>query len=275
MRSGISPNPSPFRAPAVLLAAAVLLSACPPARAYDLGTDRKISPRRPVEINAAQLRFDRLKGLTLFTGHVKAVHDRLILWADQIRALEVNQEATAEGHVRVVDRGAGLTLTCGNLEYQNRMNLMTAHDHPRLTARDEKGRPVTILGRQMVLDSEKKTVQINQNVRILHPDGRAQAQKALFLAGEDKVILEEDPVVTTGEGVLSGRRITTNLGEDRSLFVEGMADAVFDPQADSTSPVPGTPGKGRPGADATPVAKPGPFGHNGPRPMPGPPQGPR
>jgi lipopolysaccharide export system protein LptA len=144
---------------------------------------------------------------------------------------------------------------------------MTAHDHPRLTALDEKGRPVTILGRQMELDSEKKTVEINQNVQILHPDGRAEAQKALFLAGEDKVILEEDPVVTTPQGVLSGRRITTNLGEERSLFVEGMADAVFNPE-DGPASSAADAAKGRRGTGAGPVAKPAPLGHNGRSPTP-------
>ena len=195
--------------------------------AYEIKDNRDVSSKKPVNISAIQLIFDRLKGLTLFKGKVKAVHDNVTLTANEIRALSENREASAEGQVKVVDPTAAMTLTCGNLEYQDLMNLMTAHDHPLLTSLDENGRPITAQGRQMELDSEKKTVVINQNVQIVHEDGRAEAQKATFLAKEDKFILEEGPKMFVGNGQLSGRRIVSSLGGDRSVVVEGMADAVF------------------------------------------------
>jgi lipopolysaccharide export system protein LptA len=195
--------------------------------AYDIKDSREVSPKKPVNISAVQLIFDRLKGLTLFKGGVKAVHDNVTLTANELRALSENREASAEGQVKVVDPTAAMTLTCGNLEYQDLMNLMTAHDHPLLTSLDENGRPITARGRQMELDSEKKTVVIHQNVQIIHEDGRAEAQKATFLAKEDKFILEEDPKMFVPNGKLSGRRIVSNLGGNRSILVEGMADAAF------------------------------------------------
>ncbi len=220
--------------------------------AFEAENDQKVTSQKPVNISSHQLTFEKLKGLTLFTGDVKATHDKIILLSDEIHAMEDNREATANGHVHVVDSSQGITLTCGNLEYQDLMELMTAHDHPVLTTLDENGHPITITGRQMEVDSKKKTVVINQNVQIIHRDGHAEAQKATFLSQDDKFVLEEDPKVFTDNGLLTGRRIVSSMGGDRNVFVEGMADAIFNPNGKpvtasmdnktgkSGSPTPGT-----------------------------------
>ncbi len=189
----------------------------------------QVSPKKPVSINSSQLIFDKLNGLTLFKGKVKALHGTVVLTADEIRAFSQNNAATAKGHVKVVDKSQAVTLTCGNLEYQDLMETMTAHDHPILTSVDGAGKPVTILGRQMELDSIKKTVVVNQNVKISQASSDAEAQKATFLANENKLVLENDPKVYTSNAQISARRITTNLGEGKSFFAEGMADALFNP----------------------------------------------
>ncbi len=209
---------------------------------YEIQEHRNVNSRKPVSINANQLTFDRLKSLTIFKGKVKALHDKVTLNSDELRAVSDNHEATALGHILVVDSSTGMTLTCGNLEYQDLMDLMTAHDHPLMTAPDEKGLPITIMGRQMVLDSEKKTVQINQDVSILQADGKAEAQKATYVSAEDKLILEDDPKVQLKGGDMSGRRIVSGFGEDRTIICEGMAEANFYPQGKSasSSPVSGT-----------------------------------
>ncbi|HEY5037932.1 MAG TPA: LptA/OstA family protein, partial [bacterium] len=170
---------------------------------------------------------DRLKSLTLFKGNVKATHGKEVLTSDEIRAVSQNREATAAGHVKVVDSAMSSTLTCGNLEYLDQMNTMTAHDHPLMVSLDQSGRPISIQGRQMELDSQKKTVVINQNVQIIHESGRAEAQKATFLSKENQLILEEDPKVFVNNGQLSGRRIVSDLGGENRVLVEGMAEAYF------------------------------------------------
>ena len=134
-------------------------------KAYEMKNRQDVSSRKPVNISAIQLIFDRLKGLTIFTGNVHAIHDKVVLTAQSIQALEDYEEATAKGHVKVVDNSESMTLTCGNLEYQDLMELMTAHDHPLLVTLDEKGNPVSVEGRQMELDSVKKSVVVNQNVQ--------------------------------------------------------------------------------------------------------------
>lgn len=228
-KSKIFPSLSPFNLRGCLAAFIFFEGISALLYAYEIKNDKEVSSRKPVLVTAYQLTFDRPRGLSLFTGNVKAIHDKVVLLADEISALEGNREATAEGHVHVVDNGQGITLTCGNLEYEDMMDLMTAHDHPLLTTLDENGSPITVLGRQMEVDSAEKTVVVNQNVQIFHKEGRAESQKATFLSAEDKFILEDDPKVYTDNGLLSGRRIVSNLGQDRSLLVEGMADAIFNP----------------------------------------------
>ena len=193
----------------------------------------KITRKKPVSISSSQLTFDKLKGLTLFKGKVKALHGTVILTADEIRAFSDDNVATATGHVKVVDKTQSVTLTCGNLEYQDMMEMMTAHDHPMLVSLDSDKKPVTILGRQMIVDSDNKTFVVNQNVQIDQAQVNAEAQKATFYANENKLVLEDDPRVYTSSAQITGRRITTNLGEEKSFFAEGLADAVFNPSGEA------------------------------------------
>lgn len=217
---------------------AVSLGLAVPVLAYEIKKDQEVSSKKPVQISADQLTFDRPKGMTLFTGNVKALHDQITLLTEKLQALEDNQEASAQGHVLVMDLSQGITLTCGNLEYEDRMDLMTAHDHPLMTTLDEGGNPISVTGRQMELDSEKKTVVINQNVLIQNGDGKAESQKATFLSQEDQFILEDDPKFTTPSALLTGRRILSNLSGDRGVIVEGMADAYFNPTGGPVSVAP-------------------------------------
>jgi lipopolysaccharide export system protein LptA len=238
--------------PLQVLSLVCLWALAPMALGYEIQEHRTITPKKPVNISADQLNFDRLKSLTIFTGKVKAIHDKVTLNSDIMRAISDNRNATALGHVLVVDSSNGMTLTCGNLDYQDLMDLMTAHDHPLLTAQDEKGLPITVIGRQMVFDSVAKTVQINQDVSILHADGKAEAQKATYLSAEDKFVLEDDPKVEMTDGQMSGRRIVSNFGEDRSIICEGLAEADFYPQGKSASaPVSGTSPANPQGASAS------------------------
>jgi len=202
--------------------------------AYEIDPKREVSNKKPVNITSSQLTFDRLKGLTVFKENVRAVHSPLVMDSDLLKSIEGNKEATAEGHVKVVDSSASITLTCGSLEYLDLMNTMTAHDHPLLVSLDEDGIPITIRGRQMELDSLKKTVVINQNVEIVHENGKGEAQKATYYSGEQKFILEDQPRIYTANGQISGRRIVSKLGGDRSVIAEGMADAIFNPNGPVT-----------------------------------------
>ncbi len=228
MKSRISMNPrNSNRVIAGVLACLWMVLAPGVILGYEINDHSHVSSKKPVRITANQLTFDRLNSLTLFKGYVVATHEKVKLRSDQLRAISDNREATALGHVKVVDSSSAMTLTCGNLEYLDLMSTMTAHDHPVLTAVDENGMPLTVKGRQIEMDSENKTVAVNQNVDFTSADGHAIAQKALYISREDKLILEGEPSITYQNGKISGRRITSHLGQDRSVFSEGMAEAVF------------------------------------------------
>jgi lipopolysaccharide export system protein LptA len=233
MTSPIINKPSPFNRTWLFLALLALSFSAVEARADDTkAASKQVTRKNPVSISSSQLTFDKLKGLTLFKGKVKALHGTVVLTADEIRAFSDDNVATAKGHVRVVDKTQSVTLTCGNLEYQNMMEVMTAHDHPMLVSVDNNKKPVTILGRQMVIDSENKTFVVNQNVEIHQGETNVEAQKATFFGNDNKLILENDPRVYTSSAEISARRITTNLGEDKSFFAEGLADALFNPNGE-------------------------------------------
>jgi lipopolysaccharide export system protein LptA len=226
--------------------------------AYEVKDDREVSAQKPVHITASQLSFDRVRGLTIFKGNVRATHQDVTLTADEVRALSGNRQATVEGHVKVSDPTVPLSLSCGVLEYQDMMDLMTAHGDPLLSSLDEDGRPVTVTGRQMEMDAVKKTVRINQDVRITHEWGKGKAGKATYLAREDKFIMEDSPAILVPNGWLTGRRITSRLGGDRSVFVEGFAEGLFDPEGKPVAPPGESPaGTGSPTDPAAPRPTPG------------------
>ncbi len=262
MKSKISVNPRNSEWKSVGNSAWFLLCLVPAVvLGYEINDHSNISSKKPVRITANQLTFDRLNSLTVFKGYVVATHEKVRLKTDQLRAFSDNREATALGHVKVVDSSSGMTLTCGNLEYLDLMETMTAHDHPLLTAMDENGMPLTVQGRQIELDNDKKTVAVNQNVDVSSADGHATARNAVYISREDKLILEGDPSVAYGNGKISGRRIISNLGQNRRVFAEGMAEAVFSTDSSGNTSTalrgnstPGVPGKGPgslPGGDSS------------------------
>src|SRR5581483_4393545 len=115
MRSKLFLNPNLFKTLVLVVLSAIGFSGWTLARAYEMQTHSEVSAQKPVKIAADQLTFDRLQGLTLFTGNVKAVHEQILLLSNRIRALEDNREASAEGKVQVIDSSQSITLSCGNL----------------------------------------------------------------------------------------------------------------------------------------------------------------
>src|SRR5579871_6470656 len=125
MTSPTSKNPNPSDAQLtlrVLVGLLAFFSGFLFSRAMDTVTGKgQITAKKPVSISSSQLTFDKLRGLTLFKGKVKALHGTVILTADEIQAFSDTNAATAKGHVKVIDKTQSVTLTCGNLEYQDLM----------------------------------------------------------------------------------------------------------------------------------------------------------
>jgi lipopolysaccharide export system protein LptA len=208
--------------------------------------DVKVSPKKPVEVNADELTFDRESGRTVFKGKVHVLHDKIDLGADEVRAVSGNRQATAEGGVTVVDGSMSATLSCGHLDYLDQMRIISAHEKPHFTTVDDDDQPVTLDGRQIEFYSEQKMALANQDVVLFHPRGKATAGRATYLKGENRVILEQEPKVFNEYGDVTGRRMTAYLGEHR-LVVEGDVSATFyptpQPSGGSITSKPGPPGK--------------------------------
>jgi lipopolysaccharide export system protein LptA len=193
-----------------------------------LESDAKISSKRPVEIDSNELTFERETGRTIFKGDVKVKHRPTTLEADEVNAVSGNRQAVAEGKVVVVDSGMSATLTCGHLEYKDQMRYITAHDNPHLTSVDNEGQPVTLDSRQMEFFSDQRMAIANQNVKVTHSQGEAQAGRATYLKDEGRLVLEEEPKVEHALGSITGRRITAYLDQDR-IVAEGNVQAFFYP----------------------------------------------
>ena len=156
----------------------------------DVENRQKISGGKPVNISSNQLKFDRVNGLTLFSGDVKVLHDGLVMNSDLLQASEGNRMASALGNVKVDDLKSNLHLSCGNLDYNDLMSQITAHDHPVLSTVDETGLPVTILSRQMELYEQEKKVIAHQDVEILRDASRSESQLATFdVPKSDQLVL--------------------------------------------------------------------------------------
>lgn len=187
-----------------------------------------VSPKKPLEISSRELTYDRREGLTVFRGDVKVTHGAVTLTARELRAVSGSRFATAEGDVRVVDASQGVTLTCSHLEYRDFLGRMSAHGEPVLTGADEAGRPVTLRSRQMEYEAESGRATANQAVEIEHAEGRAWAQRAVYLRREGRLELEGEPRILTAYGEVSGRRLVLFLGEDR-FVAEGAVESRLKP----------------------------------------------
>jgi lipopolysaccharide transport protein LptA len=213
-----------------LLAAFLALALTAPFHAEErsMEGEEKINAKRPVEIESNELTFDRETGLTVFKGNVKVNHKPTVMNADEVQATNGNRQATAEGQVQVVDSGMAATLTCGHLEYRDKMRYISAHDSPKMVSMDNDGNPVTMESRQMEFFSDQHMAVANQNVKVNHSQGKATAGRATYLKDEGRMILEDEPKMESPLGTVTGRRITAYLDEDR-VTAEGNVQAMFYP----------------------------------------------
>jgi lipopolysaccharide export system protein LptA len=188
-----------------------------------------VNVHKPLKIFSNELTYQRSIGLTTFKGHVRVWHDSISLKSDELRTISQNQEATAEGHVTMIDRSSSVTLRCGVLSYLDKMQSCVAYDQPVLNTVDQHNRPLTMYARQMKFYSKTDQAVANQNVTIVDPIGVAKAQKAIYFKKENKIFLTGDPVVRNIQGKFAARHIVAYLGHNERVILDQFVHVDFYP----------------------------------------------
>jgi lipopolysaccharide export system protein LptA len=135
----------------------------------------------PLRITAARLEADKLKGIIIFSGQVKAVHGDATLYADQLWIyLETKPEPP---------KGA-----------------------PKPPPEQAEQSPLGDMGGEQI-----DRIVAKGNVRMVQEDRVATGDEAIYYKKRDEVVLTGNPQVWRAENTLKGERIIFNLKTNKVL----------------------------------------------------------
>ena len=135
----------------------------------------------PLRITAARLEADKIKGIIIFSGQVKAVHGDSTLYADQLWIYLENKTEPPKEAVKPPPEKAE----------QSPLGDMGAEQIDRIVARG--------------------------NVRMVQEDRVATGDEAIYYKKRDEVVLTGNPQLWRAENTLKGERIIFNLNTNKVL----------------------------------------------------------
>ncbi len=135
----------------------------------------------PLRINAARLEADKIKGIIIFSGQVKAVYGDSTLYSDQLWIYLETKPEQPKGAVKPPQEKAE----------QSPLGDMGGEQIDRIVA---KG-----------------------NVRMVQEDRVATGDEAIYYKKRDEVVLTGNPQVWRAENTLKGERIIFNLKTNKVL----------------------------------------------------------
>lgn len=191
--------------------------------AVDTSPPVAISEQRRLWVNSDTFKIIRGKGgrqQAEARGHVEALHGPYRLTCEVLVMQEESREGTATGDVVLDKKEEGMSLRGGRLVYHENLKQVEVTENPSLVKVDPQGRTTTARGQMMSFDEDSHRGEIRGGVTIVQGGMTATCGKAIYEAGEDVLLLSEEPVLRQGRSELRGQAMTLTLSADK-LRVEG------------------------------------------------------
>jgi len=175
--------------------------------------------------------------VVVFIDSVKLIDGSRTLKCQQLTYYRRTGLAKAADDVEITDKFEQLLLTADTVVFQKDIDNFTATGEPVFTVYpDDDSARMVIVGDSIIYNSEQKTGEAVNNVKITRRNMIADCDKADFFDSGQRIVLNGDPIVTHNENVLKGDQIELQT-LDRILIgmlIEGNASAAYRSQPDST-----------------------------------------
>lgn len=191
------------------------------------------------EIHADSV-FISSEGYYRFMGNVKIADTNRVLTGINLTYDENSDMFYGSDSTRLVDRSENLILTGDSLRYDNREEILTVYDNPKVIfnyADFEK--TINVDSDSLRYFVEEGYAEAYGDVHIRKSDLVANCGKALLMPDSNRLVLTESPLAVQGANRVSGDSMAIFLENDLLDFIDvhGNAEAIYrqsDRETDST-----------------------------------------
>lgn len=210
-------------------------------RGVYFGNERRAEIRTGVQLTKGAMKLTARFGeyftdekRSFFKGDVLVVDSASTTTADQLTYFERNDQSIAVGRVRVDNPVNNITVFGDSLVHFHRTRFSIVPKNPRLlridsSLTDKRIDSMLVIGNQMEAyqDSTQRFI-ADGEVEMVGTEFQARCGRATFLQVNDKIALEQNPVVWYGENQISGDSVSISLKDRKleSLYVRGRAMAI-------------------------------------------------
>jgi len=164
-------------------------------------------------------------------GHVKLVQGPTEITADELYYYDREQIALLKGKVMVLDREKNARLEGRYLEYHRAGRYVILTEEPELFLVNRAGGDVHVTGKVMEYYLDEDRGVASGGVRIDQEELYAEGDRATYYGGENKIILEGDPIAWRGDDKAGGELMTMYLLDEEGglekIEIDGTARAVY------------------------------------------------
>lgn len=158
-----------------------------------------------------QARIERAIGQVVF---IDSLHK---LTANMAVYDENKEKIMADNHVVITDNENEVVLTGQHAEYWRNKKYAVVTGNPVLIKTDSTGlEEIRVTGKKMELYEGGQRTIVNDSVKITHINGRAYCNKAEYFKSDNRVLLQQQPIVWQKHDRLSGKEIELYF-KDREL----------------------------------------------------------
>jgi len=164
-------------------------------------------------------------------GHVKLVQGPTEITADELYYYDREQIALLKGRVVVLDREKDARLEGRYLEYHRADRYVILTEKPELFLVNRAGGDVHVTGKVMEYYLDEDRGVASGGVRIDQEELYAEGDRATYYGGDNKIILEGDPIAWRGDDKAGGELMTMYLLDEEGglekIEIDGTARAVY------------------------------------------------
>lgn len=210
-----------------------------PEGTYD-GNAKRMETRSGVRLTRGRLVLMSQRGeyfadekRAFFVGRVVLIDSSTTVWSEELTYFEKEGKSVAVKSVRVFESVNATDVYGDTLVHIDSSGYSLVRGNARLVRIDTSAAGVidTMVVASRILHAYKDGGQkflAEQKVRVIRSDIAARCGRALMEGRQDKIVLEESPVVWSADNQVTGDSMTirTEKRELRSLYVKGKAMAV-------------------------------------------------
>ena len=185
-------------------------------------------------LTANKVIYDNFNRIVKAIGQVVIEDSTYMLFSDKATFYSNQDKIIADNNVIMKNEKSFLLLTGQHIEYLKEKKYVVITGDPVLRKDDSTSvEEIKITGKKMEMFNDGQQVTITDSVKIIHKTGNATCNKAEFYKDDNRMLLQDNPIVTQKYDKLTGDEIELFFEEQELKKVQINTNALITQPADT------------------------------------------